>query len=625
MKRKFISIISGIFILGVMLTASSTMARAQSYSFDVEYMECDVYIETDGSITIEYLITFYCHFGAHEIDWVDIGFPNEHYDISSVEATINGKEISSSKIGESPYVTHGVEIGLGSDAIQPGERGTLYVKGNNPKMIYEDYEDTSLASMEFSPTWFDDDFCDEYEELVVNIHFPQDLSEEYGDVVKYHYDKYDEYSEDANGNLVYTWEDTNLPMKQHMYGVSFPKEYVDSFQPGTANPALISLVVSILLVLMIIALVVAITLLAIQYKRYQKRYYPPVTKKNPSSYFSVCFCVVFLGLMVTVIFSEDFLDTFIIFVFGAVFIGSFGVIGFFVYKAIDKRLMKLPYDKPNIKIDSVGANKHLSVVEAAIIQNTPLNKVIFLIMFPLIRSGHLEILGTEPLKFKVREPKDAKKLKVYQQKFLKAMLKTGPKEGSQISEAKLKKLLIDLIKATYKKMKGFDLDKTIRYYNTKIADAWKEIQDLPEEVEWDDIEKQYDWLILDDDFKPKSKKYLRDRYYYHSPYWYRRYYYYHHYYPMYYHGRYYSDRPKTTVPTEHINIHSFSDSIVRGIENISNSMVTGFSNFANSILQAVAPMPTGGSGSGSGRSGGGGCACACACAGCACACAGGGR
>jgi len=596
-----------------------TPVKGQDYSFEVRSEKVNVYIEKDGSITIEYWIEFYCDPLADPIDVVDIGFPNEHYDFDSVEADLDGHELT--MIYTSEVIQIGVEIWLGSYEILPGESGTLHVKGNNPKMIYQDWEDTSMASVEFSPTWFNSDFCNNYDYLEVNFYFPDGLSN--GNEVKYHDEKYTDYSYDDDGDLIYTWILEDVPMRQYKFGVSFPLKYVDSYLPWTMNPQIVMIIVSILLLTSIIALIAGSIYLFYRYKKvYRIKYYPPIPRRDPADVGVGICCFAFIGGFILLMFWAFLGDIILIFTFFGIFIAGFGMIGYLIYLKLSTG--KLPYTKPDIKIDSIGANTHLSVVEAAIIQNVHLNKVVFLIIFSLIRTGHLKIIESEPIKFEVVSPKKPTNLKTYQQKFLNTILKTGKGKG-KVNKIKLKKLLIDLIKHTYTKMKSHNLNKTILYYNNMTKEAWASVKSMPSEIEWEDIEKAYEWLILDDDFEPKSKKYLENRYYYHRPYYYRHYYYYDHYYYRGHYRRYYTGASTTKPPMQHINIHSFSDSVVRSIESISNNIVSGFSKFAETITNAVAPVRPRSTGGGYRGGGGGGCACACACAGCACACAGGGR
>ncbi len=605
----------------ILLSGISIPVKAQEYSFDVDSEKVNVYIEKDGSTTIEYWITFTCHSWADEIDWVDIGFPNEHYDINSITAELDGHTVS--VIGPSPYIDYGVEIKLGPHAIQPGKSGTLHVRGNNPQMVYEDYEDQNLASVVFSPTWFDSDFCDTYEYLEVNIYFPDGLKD--GSEVKYYDEIYTKFSRAADGDLIFTWIKTNVAMKQYTFGVSFPKTYVDTYYAGTMNPVLVSTIVGILLAISVIGLIVGGGFLIYSYNKHVKnRYYPPKAKRAPIQCSGSMCCFALAGLFFLFSFWVILGDILLIIGFFVVVVIGFGMIGYLIFRLISKRMEKLPYSKPNIKIDSIGVNKNLTVVEAAIIQNVPLKKVVFLIIFSLIRTGHLRIVGVDPIKFEVLSSKGVSNMRIYQKKFLDSIIKTGGGKGI-LNDRKLEKLLVDLIKATDKKMRGFQLERTTRYYQNIIDEAWKEVKAMPKEINWEDIENNYDWLVLDEHFKENSQKYFSNRYYYRRPYWYHNYYYHSYYWRS---RRYYTAHAGATaksLPLERININNFSNSIVRGIENVSNSIVTNFSNFAEKIIGTVRPVQVKASTRGRGYGGGGGCACACACAGCACACAGGGR
>ncbi|MHA1116523.1 MAG: hypothetical protein ACTSPJ_10160, partial [Candidatus Heimdallarchaeaceae archaeon] len=107
------------------ITSDSNEFRA--YSFAVPYMYTDVTIKKDGSIDISYTINFTNFIFGNTIDIIDIGFPNKHYNLKSVQAWIDGYEITD--IRESEYISIGVEIHLGSHSILPGESAVLVVKG----------------------------------------------------------------------------------------------------------------------------------------------------------------------------------------------------------------------------------------------------------------------------------------------------------------------------------------------------------------------------------------------------------------------------------------------------------------------------------------------------------------
>ena len=69
-------------------------ALAQDYSFQVNSNLVSVYVQEDSSLDIVYDITFTNDPGAHIIDIVDIGLPNDYYDLSSARATIDGNPVS---------------------------------------------------------------------------------------------------------------------------------------------------------------------------------------------------------------------------------------------------------------------------------------------------------------------------------------------------------------------------------------------------------------------------------------------------------------------------------------------------------------------------------------------------
>ena len=128
---------------------------AQDYSFEVPEVEVNVYLESDGTAAIEYNYLFRNAAGAHVIDFVDIGMPGaSSYNLGDITATINGNPITD--ISDSPYVD-GVALGLGSNAIQPGDTGIVYMYAANVRRMSftlphsekgEDY-----ASINFQPNY----------------------------------------------------------------------------------------------------------------------------------------------------------------------------------------------------------------------------------------------------------------------------------------------------------------------------------------------------------------------------------------------------------------------------------------------------------------------------------------
>jgi hypothetical protein len=607
-----------------------------SYAFYVRKMESNVFIQLDGSVIINYEIDFENKGWASTINVIDMGFPNKYYELDSVNASIGGHKITD--IRKSTVMEVGVEVWLGSFDIHAGASAHFSLNGTNNRMTYQDYDNRSMASVEFSPTWFSSDYCYLYDVLEVNIWFPETVSVSAEGITKWHYAENGVPTIGWENELMYfRWTKTNAAMKQYKFGVSFPGDALnENAIQWTANPMVVEALVNILFSISLCALIIGIIYLTVRYFTVvKKRYYPPKTRTTASSDFCCCGLMVAFFIMTMFVSTwYDYADIYIVIGFYSVLLAGFGMLGYLLYRVI--RRIGRPYSKPELLMESAGIRKDLSVVEAAIIQNTPLSKVVFLVMYGLMNSGHLAIIDVEPLKLEITSQEGWKELKWYHKQFLEAIKTTDPNIGS-VDELKLKTLLVDLIKRVDTTMKGYDGNLTKAYYKNMINSAWEKVQKLPQNIKWDSIKNEYEWLMVDDLFEERSKRYFSDHYYDTDPYWIGRY----HYYPYYYNQGYYSSyyphshynvsppvgRVSPAIPSN-INIHSVSDSIVRSIENISNKLVTNFTNFADGIVNSVRPIvkPAGGSGSG-GRSysGGGGCACACACAGCACACAGGGR
>jgi hypothetical protein len=120
------------FILAIALSSS---VHAATYSFSQDRMVANVFIDANGTMSIDYTIDFTNDTGVSPIDYVDVVLPNSNYDLSSISASVNGHTITD--IQKSDYVSIGVALGLGGNAIQPGTSGRVVVHvGSQGRMIY---------------------------------------------------------------------------------------------------------------------------------------------------------------------------------------------------------------------------------------------------------------------------------------------------------------------------------------------------------------------------------------------------------------------------------------------------------------------------------------------------------
>jgi hypothetical protein len=280
---------------------------------------------------------------------------------------------------------------------------------------------------------------------------------------------------------------------------------------------------------------------------------------------------------------------------------------------------KLQYMSPKIAIEGHGIKRGLTAVEAAILMEQPLDKVMTMILFGVVKKGAAAVTKRDPLTIEVKEPRP-EGLHEYESKFLQAFKETGTKERRKL----LQDMTVALVKSVSEKMKGFSRKETIEYYKRIMETAWDQVQkaETPE-VQMAFFDQQLEWTMLDKDYDDRSRRVFTRPVY--VPMWW---------------GNYDPTFPRPTLtmgraapaapsqPPGRTSLPGadFAASVVTGTQTFSQKVIGNIQEFTGRVTNVTnpPPKPTSGGRSGGGRSGGG-CACACACAGCACACAGGGR
>jgi hypothetical protein len=305
-----------------------------------------------------------------------------------------------------------------------------------------------------------------------------------------------------------------------------------------------------------------------------------------------------------------------------------------VLGAISSRKRQLKYLPPKISIEGNGIKRGLTAVEAAILLEQPLDKVLTMILFGVLKKEAAQVVTQDPLKVKPTSPLP-EGLNEYEKGFLQAF--EFPTKAEQ--QRALSTMTVNLVKSISEKMKGFSRRETIDYYKSIVDRAWTQVQEAATpEVKSKTYDELMEWTMLDKNYEDRMQDVFRNVPVYVPTWW----------------GRYnptYSpaaSRPAQTisgsgVPTSTSGGGSvslptlpganFAASVINGVSNFSAGVIGNVNTFTSGVTTKTNPVPVATS-SGSGRSGGtrsggssGGrsCACACACAGCACACAGGGR
>ncbi len=223
-----IKIIVVIVFIASLLSLPSFHALAQDYSFSLDEETVHVYWNADGTLSIDYVFVFTNDAGASPIDFVDVGFPNNNYNIANISAEIDGQTITD--IQDSPYVTYGVALGLDAKAIQPGATGTVHVFVDtieNP--YYIDYNDDTYASFQFSPTWFGSEFVSGDADISVTFHLPPGVqpAEPRWHSAPFSFPEEPTTGLDDEGRIIYTWHNPKANgHTQYVFGASIPRQYV---------------------------------------------------------------------------------------------------------------------------------------------------------------------------------------------------------------------------------------------------------------------------------------------------------------------------------------------------------------------------------------------------------------
>lgn len=561
-------LVLGIFTL---FGGSTEIVSADSYSFSVPTARTELYINTDGTATIRYTYVFENDASTQAIDYVDVGLPTSQFSLANVSASVNGKTVSSITYANPEYIFEGqgVTLELGSLSIQPGATGTVELTiFNIGGLLYQADEPEEYVSFLFMPNYFGSEFVNGKTNYEMILFLPPGLDST--EPIYFPAEKWpgnaepDSIGYTDNGRVYYRWvsSDANLHSKYY-FGGAFPASFV-----------------------------------------------PESTIQQPPSASERFFA----GL-------ENFFESFGMLCCVGIFFGFPVILGIFQAKQTKKR--KLKYLPPKVKIEGHGIKRGLTAVQAAILLEKPMDQIITMILFSVVRKGAAEVIEKDPLKVQVL-PTAEESLYPYEKNFLEAMQETSKtKQRSLLQDMALK-----LIKSVNEKMKGFSYKETVAYYEDIVSRAWTQVESSgTPDVAMENYDKYMGWTMLDDEFETRTRNVFVGPRPIIMPMWWSRYD------PVYRSSPSVGKTPSSgglkiggqqSLPS--LPGADFAAGVVMGAQNFASNTIGDLTSFTEKITNKTNPLPkptySGGRSSGGGGSS---CACACACAGCACACAGGGR
>ena len=560
-RRLFASLIA--LLVALALPAS---VLAQEYRFSVDKELVDVSVNADGTESIEYTFTFTPQPGSHAIDFVDVGMPVSTFDISTATADVDGTPVGVSQ-GDYQGSGSGFAVVLGSSAIPPGQTGNVHVYvGRVTGVLHEDSDDKNYASAVFGPTYFGSQYVVGNTPMTISMHLPpgvQTQEPKYHPAQNWPGDPNPQPTLDNQGRVTYTWSSNDASAaSQYTFGASFPKTYV------------------------------------------------------PAD--SIVTTPVFDFGIISSIFSWIFAN-----------FTTFACCGFFAFmfvgmpalSAVQSNRRKLQYIPPRIGIEGHGIKRGLTAVEAAILMEQPLDKVMTMILFGVIKKNAAKVTSRDPLKIEVTDPLPDG-LHDYEAAFLKGIaLDQGPAR-----QTALQNMMVALVKSVGEKMKGFSSRETQDYYKSIMEQAWTQVEAAQTpEVKGQQIDQNLEWTMLDKDYNDRSRRAFTGPIFY--PMWWGNYD------PTYRPtptaGHVGAPAPAPSVPSGRGSTAlpgaNLAASVVGGVQAFSTRVLGDVNAFTGRVTNATNPPPPPSTSSYRGGGGGHSCACACACAGCACACAGGGR
>jgi hypothetical protein len=359
MKRRLLTI-----ILVVLIAFALPMtAFAQDYYFSMDRMVVDVFWNSDGTMSLDYLLTFTNQPNGHPIEFVDVGMPVTSFDFNSIQASINGNPLSTSRDFQGPG-GYGFAVEMGQYTIPPGRTGTVRVfVGRVTDVLYTDDKDSEYASAVFAPLYYQSSVITGTTDIKVTYHLPPGVQP---DQPRWHsapsgFPSEPQTGFDADGRVTYTWQNANASGDtSYLFGASFPKSYVPVGSIVTARPS------------------------------------------SPSI-------------------SSDTIASLICFgVFGFMFLGIP------ILAAVAGNRRKLQYLPPRISIEGHGIKRGLTAVEAAILMGEPLDKVMTMILFGTIKKEAARVITRDPLKLDVTSPLPDS-LHEYEKNFLSAFKEENAK------------------------------------------------------------------------------------------------------------------------------------------------------------------------------------------------------
>jgi hypothetical protein len=218
MVKKRFHLIAIAFALFFVLVAVSTVA-AQDRIYHIEHEWVKIWINQDGTIDLLYDMSLTLDSGPN-IKYVLIGQPQSDFTVDEALDQYGHSLTTSDANSGSDYK---VQVNL-YEPLRAGQTVRFNLTTNVARMVWEDTQNEGNVGIQFTPTWWKQASVYDLRILVV---LPTGVN---SDTVKTTEVLWNNTSVE-DGRLGIYWEKQNLsPDERHPIGVSFPAEYVQSYE-----------------------------------------------------------------------------------------------------------------------------------------------------------------------------------------------------------------------------------------------------------------------------------------------------------------------------------------------------------------------------------------------------------
>jgi tetratricopeptide (TPR) repeat protein len=219
----------------------ATVTPDLNLAFSLDREIVNVFWHDDGTLSIAYEFQFTNDLSGDPIDFVDVHVPSLNYDIDDFTAEVDG--IGIAHIQESTFFPGAIELGLGQDAIQPGESGIVTVQmATLNDVLYLDPDTPENVNAIFFPTWFGEDFILGSTAMSVTFHLPPNAQD--SDIFWHHspsgWPSEPTIGTDFEGRVTLAWSNNDaLGHTINLFGASFPAALIPEraiAQPEQLDP-----------------------------------------------------------------------------------------------------------------------------------------------------------------------------------------------------------------------------------------------------------------------------------------------------------------------------------------------------------------------------------------------------